>query len=328
MAAFRTFQSLNKKKKLKWRHTVAFVFAYLAWSNTDSRLSHANEIVRYNKKSPRGNGHKLKEGVLRGQTCARGLSVSGMLLKSTFKLQAISVRYYLLAMEGKMFDVRLNLEFSGVVTDMPIVEWVKNVELVCKLCAMKNVEHVLSLRLRGRALAIYRQLSAEQKVDAEQIKHALITMYATDVFNAYDQFVTQQLRPGETLDKFFAELRWLAWLVGGPLPERWLTCAFVSGLPRHVKHLLHASSRMETMNVEQLLTRARAVMTDDEGPAELAAASTRRIPSESKMRSDDRKFACYRCGGPNHMAKDCLQDCQERLDHQMRKASDAVALDM
>ena len=64
---------------------------------------------------------------------------------------------------------------------------------------------------------------------------------------------------------------------------------------------------METMSAEQLLTRARAVMTDNEDPAELAAASTAsRTPSESKMCSDNRKFACYRCGGPNHMARDCL----------------------
>ena len=93
-------------------------------------------------------------------------------------------------MEGKMFDVRLIPEFSGAVTDVPIVEWVKNVELVCELCTMNNVKHVLPLRLRGGALPIYRQLSAGQKADAEQIKQALITMYATDAVNAYDQFVT------------------------------------------------------------------------------------------------------------------------------------------
>ena len=68
----------------------------------------------------------------------------------------------------------------------------------------------------------------EQKVDAEQIKQAHITAYATDAFNAYDQFVTQQLRPGETVDEFFAELQRLARLVGGPLPECWLMCAFIS----------------------------------------------------------------------------------------------------
>ena len=39
-------------------------------------------------------------------------------------------------MEGKMFDVRLILEFSGAATDIPIVEWVENVELVSELCTM------------------------------------------------------------------------------------------------------------------------------------------------------------------------------------------------
>ena len=116
-------------------------------------------------------------------------------------------------MEGKMFDVWLIPEFSGAATDMPIVEWVENVELVCELCAMKNVQRVLPLRLWGGALAIYRQLSVEQKVDAEQIKQALITAYTTDAFNAYDQFVTWQLLPGETVDEFLLNCDdWPSWL--------------------------------------------------------------------------------------------------------------------
>ena len=68
---------------------------------------------------------------------------------------------------------------------------------------MKNVERVLPLRLRGGPLAIYRQLSVKQKADAEQIKQALIMAYATDAFNAYDQFVTRQLHPDETVVEFF-----------------------------------------------------------------------------------------------------------------------------
>ena len=85
--------------------------------------------------------------MLHGQTFATGSSESVLLLKSIFKLQVISARYYLLAMEGKMFDVQLIPEFSGAATDMPIVEWVENVELVCELCAMKNVQRILPLRL-------------------------------------------------------------------------------------------------------------------------------------------------------------------------------------
>ena len=120
-------------------------------------------------------------------------------------------------------------------------------------------------------------------------------------------------------NEFFAEQRRLARLVGGPLPECWLTCTFVSGLLQHVRHLLRASSRMKTMSAEQLLILTKAVMTDNVGPAELAAASARRTPSESKVCNDGRNFTCYRCGGPNHMAKDCLQNRQERPDNRMRK---------
>ena len=70
----------------------------------------------------------------------------------------------------------------------------------------EQCQAVLPLRLQEGALPIYRQLSAGQKADAEQIKQALITVYATDAFNAYDQFVTRQLRHGVTVDQFFAEL--------------------------------------------------------------------------------------------------------------------------
>ena len=45
-----------------------------------------------------------------------------------------------------MFDVQLIPEFSGAAIDMPIVEWTENVELLCELWTMKNVERVLPLR--------------------------------------------------------------------------------------------------------------------------------------------------------------------------------------
>ena len=229
MAAFCTVQSLNQRK-LKWQHTVTFVFAYLAWSNADSQRFYANDTVRCYEKSHGRNGRQLKEGVLRGQMYATGLSESVTLLKSTFKLQAISVRYYLLVMEGKMFDVLLIRTLVVLQLICPLSSELKMWNL-CASFAMKNVKRVLLLRLRGGALAIYRQLSTGQKADAEQIKQAHITTYATDAFNAYDQFVTWQLCQGETVDEFFAELRRLARLVGGPLPKRWLMCVFISGLP-------------------------------------------------------------------------------------------------
>lgn len=42
-------------------------------------------------------------------------------------------------MSDKAFDIQLIPEFSSEATDLSIVKWIKNVELVCKLCAMDKV---------------------------------------------------------------------------------------------------------------------------------------------------------------------------------------------
>ena len=86
-------------------------------------------------------------------------------------------------MTGKTFDIQQIPEFSSTTTDMPIVEWIENVELVCKLFAMDRVEHVLPLRLQGVAFTVYRQLSKEKRADPEEIKRALMTTYMMDTFD-------------------------------------------------------------------------------------------------------------------------------------------------
>ena len=73
------------KKKLKWRHTVAFVFAYLPMQ---MRLS---GVI---KRAVDGTGITWNKACC-VKTCVTRLSESVTLLKSTFKPQAISVRYYL-----------------------------------------------------------------------------------------------------------------------------------------------------------------------------------------------------------------------------------------
>ena len=71
-----------------------------------------------------------------------------------------------------------------------MVEWIKTKELVYDLCEIKKVERVLPLCLRGGALAVYCQLSEEQKADIQQIKHALLTAFMTNLFMAFDQCMT------------------------------------------------------------------------------------------------------------------------------------------
>lgn len=123
---------------------------------------------------------------------------------------------------------------------------------------------------------MYRQLSKEQKSDIEQIKRSLLTAFGTDRFVAYDQFQARHLRPGETVDVYLAELKKLAVPITS-FPEEWMTCAFVSGLPSHVKQIHSASSRMEDMTLNQLLTRARAIMINEKEANEPVAAVVQRI---------------------------------------------------
>ncbi|KRX67374.1 hypothetical protein T09_15463 [Trichinella sp. T9] len=94
------------------------------------------------------------------------------------------------------------------------------------------------------------------------MKEALLAAFAADPFVAYDQFVSRRLGPDESPDVFLAELRMLATLFGG-VSEKALACAFVAGLPENVCQLLRAGSRMEDFGLSQILTRARAIITDE-----------------------------------------------------------------
>ena len=50
--------------------------------------------------------------------------------------------------------------------------------------------------------------------------------------------------------------------LSGGLSDKSLACAFVSALPEGVHQLLRAGSRMEMLKLDQIFTRARAVVKD------------------------------------------------------------------
>lgn len=66
---------------------------------------------------------------------------------------------------------------------------------------------------------------------------------------------------------------------------------------------------MDVMTVEQLLTRAQAIMTDKEHK-ELVAMFAQQMHTDKEVLSTNScrgVVICYRCSGPKHMAKDCMQ---------------------
>ncbi|KAF0308922.1 hypothetical protein FJT64_019900 [Amphibalanus amphitrite] len=97
-------------------------------------------------------------------------------------------------------DVKLIPEFDGSGEDH-VVDWIEKVEMVCTLqTPAVPQECVIPLRLRGGALSVYRQLSSEDKKDAEKVKSALKRAFALDKFSAYERFAERRLRPGESVD--------------------------------------------------------------------------------------------------------------------------------
>ena len=129
-------------------------------------------------------------------------------------------------MASKAFDIRLIPEFHGVSSDHTVSEWLEQVELVCEMCGVDNVERVLPLRL-----SVYRRLTRDQREDLQQVKQALLVAFAPELFLAFDTFVSRRLRLGETVDEYLGDLEDLARLIEENTSDRWLSCAFVSGLP-------------------------------------------------------------------------------------------------
>ncbi|KFD61142.1 hypothetical protein M514_26685 [Trichuris suis] len=93
--------------------------------------------------------------------------------------------------------------------------------LICKLRKINDVANVIPLRLASGALAVYLELSDSENKNVERLK----------------------------------DLRRLASLFGG-VPEKELTCAFVTGLPDSIWQLLRAGCRMEDLTLEHVLARA------------------------------------------------------------------------
>ena len=179
-------------------------------------------------------------------------------------------------MAGKAFDIRLIPKFHGVSSDHTVSEWLEQVELVCEICGVYNVESILPLRLRGGALSVYRRLTRDQREDLQQLKQAHLVAFAPDPFVAFDTFVSCCLCPGETVDEYLGDLQDLARLIEENTYDGWLSCAFVSGLPGPVRRQLRGSSRMEHMTLEQILARAQALMTEEAEVDEPVAAVARR----------------------------------------------------
>lgn len=203
-------------------------------------------------------------------------------------------------MDKLTIDLRLIPEFDGA--SLPVAEWLEKVELVCRLRGITELQNIVPLRLTGGAFSVYQQLGSADKGSYEKIKTALISAFAVDKFIAYEQFVGRRLRDGESADVYLADLQRLAMLFGG-ITNAGLSCAFVAGLPDSSRHVLRAGSRLEDMDLSQIVARARAILAD--GNVGAAATSTF-SPPQHMATPASASVLCRACNQPNHYARDCL----------------------
>ena len=168
--------------------------------------------------------------------------------------------------------------------------WIEKVELVSSLQGVKELETFLPLFLSGGAFEVYRMLPDAVKNDYASLKKNLLQAFSSDPVSAYEEFNARKLRPGESPDVFLADLKRLAGLVDGA-SDQWLKCAFIAGLPDHLRSQLRAACSIGTMSLEDVLGRARALLRS----------------SETCMVSVTRKtdVTCFSCGERGHIRRQC-----------------------
>ena len=176
--------------------------------------------------------------------------------------------------------------------------------MICELADEERVECILPLRLTGTALAVYRQLSKEQRADIDEIKRAFTTAFTVNAFVVFEQFATRRLRDRETVDEFLTTLERLAHQVRERPPEKWIAYAFIAGLPHHVRQQLRASARMDTLTLDQLCARARAILVEDHRPINQIVAVAQRPQADAVeviANQNGRNSVCCPCPNPTYL---------------------------
>jgi hypothetical protein len=192
--------------------------------------------------------------------------------------------------------------------DSDFSEWIRKVELVARLQKIGELEKFVPLFLTGGAFAVYESLEESVKDDYKELRTALLKAFSVSQFQAYEQFSTRRLIPGEAVDVYLSDLRRLSKLVSSEPDEAWLKCAMVRGLPEDVKKQLTAACELERMDLTQILERARTLIGVN--AALLVGAVSRVTVKESPPQGDNhqKKVLCYRCNKVGHLARNCPSD--------------------
>ena len=208
-------------------------------------------------------------------------------------------------------------------SDSEPTEWFQKYEICCDANKWKDDTKAKKLPtlLEGEALAIWLELTTEEKANYATSKAKIIAGMAPVRFVSLDDFRAQRLNPGEPLPVFLHELKQLS-KKGMPNADaatrnQLLLHQFVSGLPAHIGKQLRATR--EVNNLDRVLELAKLLMTIEEQQKaavvqtsevqdlrEQVSALTEQVAALSIRRSKlPAAIVCYKCQQPGHLQRNC-----------------------
>ena len=187
--------------------------------------------------------------------------------------------------------------------------WCERVELVAQLQKVDDLASFVPLFLRDEGFSVYQQLPAVVKGNFDTMKVKLSAAFGVSKTTAYEMLRERNLKEGESVDAYVADLTRLIKLVGvDPPPAPLLRSAFLAGLPEKHKEQLLMLPNIDGFAMDALLVKARALLGagTSKGDAVGAAGFVKGQPRQGKGEGNvggPRK--CFGCGKTDHLQRDC-----------------------
>lgn len=139
--------------------------------------------------------------------------------------------------------------------------WITRVELVSKMTQNTNLATLIPLHLDGGALAVYMEMTEEEKADGDKLKDKLLEVFGDGAFKSYGKLVTHRY-DGSSVDVYMNQLKTFARIVGlkGDAQTIIVKHAFIRGMPESVSVSLQQIHDVKNVSLQVVIERARILM--------------------------------------------------------------------
>ena len=206
-------------------------------------------------------------------------------------------------------------------------EWFQRFEICSNANGWANEVKAKKLPtlLEGEALAVWLELSEDEKKSYKDAKTKILERMSPMQFVSMDNFHRRRLLPGKSLSVFVHELKRLLdqAMPGAEAATRkqLLIHQFLTGIPIDVSKQLRAAGEME--DLDKLMQRAKLLMTLDcsertaavgkqqvdavEALKEQVASLTEQVAALTTQRTAHQtpSLRCFRCNQPGHVQRNC-----------------------